>query len=71
MVQVCGGPAANTIFTDIEDSHKKYHQIGMEIEKMKKQGKEEQLGNKIVEHAEHSFDIIVKISALVEVMKTC
>jgi methyl-accepting chemotaxis protein len=71
MVQVCGGPSANTIFTDIEDSHKKYHQIGMEIEKMKKQGKKEQLSDKIVELAEHSFDIIAKISSLAEVMKTC
>jgi methyl-accepting chemotaxis protein len=71
MVQACGGPSASTTFSDIEHPHKIYHQIGKEIEELKKQGKNQEINDKLLELAGLSFDVIAKISSLADVMEGC
>ena len=43
----------------------------MEIEKLKKQGKRNELYEKIVELTDYSSTIVSKISSLAESMKSC
>jgi len=71
IIQECGGPSASTIFSDIEHPHKIYHQIGKEIEELKKQGKNQEINDKLLKLAELSFDVIAKISSLADVMEGC
>jgi len=70
MVQKCSS-SASIIFEEVENPHKHYHQIGMEIEKLKRQGKRNELYEKIVELTDYSSTIVSKISSLAESMKSC
>jgi len=70
MVQKCGS-SAGVIFEEVENPHKYYHQIGMEIEKLKRQGKSNELYEKLVELTDYSSTIVDKITNLAESLKGC
>jgi len=70
MVQKCGS-SASAIFEEVENPHKHYHQIGIDIEKLKRQGKRNELYEKLVELTDYSSSIVSKISSLAESMKSC
>jgi len=70
MVQKCSS-SASVIFEEVENPHKYYHQIGMELEKLKRQGKRNELYEKLVELTDYSSTVVSKISSLAEPMKSC
>ncbi|MGC9144118.1 methyl-accepting chemotaxis protein, partial [Hydrogenobaculum sp.] len=70
-VSHCGANAL-MLFEEVENPHKHYHQIAMEIEKMKRQGKDrDALYNKFVELTDYSTTIVDKIISLAESLKGC
>ncbi|GAB6078338.1 methyl-accepting chemotaxis protein [Hydrogenobaculum acidophilum] len=58
-------------FEEVENPHKHYHQIAMEIERLKRQGKKDELYNKFVEIIDYSTAIVDKIASLAESLKEC
>lgn len=71
-VSRCGSGSAHILYEEVENPHKHYHQIAMEIEKMKRQGKNrDELYNKFVELSDYSTAVVEKIVSLAESLKGC
>ena len=59
------------IYNEVESPHKEYHRIGMEVERLYRQGKKEEAFIKIGELINYSTNIINNISRLAESLKEC
>ncbi len=64
-------PDAIKSYNDVENPHREYHRIGMEIQRLQRENKHEEVYNKIVNLINYSPNIIQSISSLAESLKEC
>ncbi len=69
-VSRCGSTAL-ILYEEIENPHRHYHQIAMDIERLKRQGKKEEIYSKFVELTDYSTTIVEKLATLAEGLKEC
>ncbi len=64
-------PDSIKIFTELEEPHKHYHKLGMEVEKHYKNNNKEGLYEKVVELIDFSSNIVNHIALLASSMRGC